>query len=143
MRPCVCLLGVHGAGGAPWEAQVLRERGLGFSRPREAKKFEPSFSYVCERERENAPSEKEREREREREISYTYTGARTHTFTVTELSALICGDGKTQQELEEECDDGNEIDGDGCVMQHLCVCVCVCVCVCCVSNVNEGDWLEI
>ena len=33
---------------------------------------------------------------------------------VTELSPLICGDGLTQQELEEECDDGNVIDGDGC-----------------------------
>jgi cysteine-rich repeat protein len=32
----------------------------------------------------------------------------------TELSPLICGDGITQKELEEECDDANTLDGDGC-----------------------------
>ena len=34
---------VHGVGGGPRQAQVLRERGPEFSRPREAKMFEPFF----------------------------------------------------------------------------------------------------
>jgi len=33
---------------------------------------------------------------------------------VTDLSPLICGDGETQAELGEECDDGNDVSGDGC-----------------------------
>ena len=32
----------------------------------------------------------------------------------TALEGLICGDGKTQAEIDEECDDGNDVGGDGC-----------------------------
>ena len=36
---------------------------------------------------------------------------------VTVLMGLICGDGQTQDEVGEECDDGNAVDGDGCSAQ--------------------------
>ena len=40
---------------------------------------------------------------------------RVLTFeNIFQLTPLICGDGITQKELEEECDDANTLDGDGC-----------------------------
>ena len=44
---------------------------------------------------------------------------------IFQLTPLICGDGITQKELEEECDDGNVLDGDGCSSDCIVCCIAI------------------
>jgi len=53
------------AGGAPRQAQVLRERSPGFPRPREAKNFEPFFVGGCQEADAKRRTEEEEEEEEE------------------------------------------------------------------------------